>query len=230
MLAPSARSSSGSTPFTVPFVPTGMNAGVRTSPCAVCSTPARAAPAVAVSVKLPAVNPVTRPRTRRARARRPERLDTAPPRGRARALGSVQAPQQALPATPGCRAVSPRASRTARTRRAGRRARVRRACARTRATRSRSACSQNQHRIAEGIEAVLLFDRELVQASHLLDTRERHHECEQRRARQVEVGQQRVDSLELEAGRDEELGATGEPRVASKRLERAYRRRADGEH
>ena len=32
---PSARSSAGSTPLTVPFVPTGMNAGVGTSPCAV---------------------------------------------------------------------------------------------------------------------------------------------------------------------------------------------------
>ena len=48
MAAPSARSSSGSTAFTVAFVPTGMNAGVGTSPCAVWSTPARAGPSVAV--------------------------------------------------------------------------------------------------------------------------------------------------------------------------------------
>ena len=32
MVVPSARSSSGSTVFTVAFVPTGMNAGVATSP------------------------------------------------------------------------------------------------------------------------------------------------------------------------------------------------------
>ena len=47
--APSARTSSGSSVFTVAFVPTGMNTGVRTSPCAVVSTPARAAPSVAVT-------------------------------------------------------------------------------------------------------------------------------------------------------------------------------------
>src|SRR5437588_12348285 len=50
IVVPSARSSSGSTVFTVAFVPTGMNAGVGTSPCTVRSTPARAAPSVAASV------------------------------------------------------------------------------------------------------------------------------------------------------------------------------------
>jgi hypothetical protein len=50
IVAPSARSSSGSTAFTVPFVPTGMNAGVGTSPCTVRKTPARAAPSVAMTV------------------------------------------------------------------------------------------------------------------------------------------------------------------------------------
>jgi hypothetical protein len=38
--------------LTVAFVPTGMNAGVGTSPCAVRRTPARASPSVAVTVKL----------------------------------------------------------------------------------------------------------------------------------------------------------------------------------
>src|SRR5436190_20870380 len=50
MVVPSARSSAGSTVLTVAFVPTGMNAGVGTSPCAVCTTPARAVPSVARSV------------------------------------------------------------------------------------------------------------------------------------------------------------------------------------
>src|SRR5262245_22921618 len=50
IVVPSARSSSGSTVLTVAFVPTGMNAGVGTSPWAVCTTPARAAPSVARSV------------------------------------------------------------------------------------------------------------------------------------------------------------------------------------
>ena len=62
MAAPSARSSSGSTAFTVAFVPTGMNAGVGTSPCAVWSTPARASPSVAVTVKT-SVTDVTVART-----------------------------------------------------------------------------------------------------------------------------------------------------------------------
>src|SRR5919198_2053285 len=47
IVAPTSRSSSGSSVFTVAFVPTGMNAGVGRSPCAVRRTPARAAPSVA---------------------------------------------------------------------------------------------------------------------------------------------------------------------------------------
>ena len=66
--APSARSSSGSTVLTVPFVPTGMNAGVGTSPCAVCRMPARASPSCASSV-----NALMRSRTSRGRGRRPRR-------------------------------------------------------------------------------------------------------------------------------------------------------------
>src|SRR5919112_988896 len=49
MCAPRSRTSSGSSVLTVAFVPTGMNAGVGTSPCAVRTTPARAAPSVASS-------------------------------------------------------------------------------------------------------------------------------------------------------------------------------------
>src|SRR5438874_13573738 len=47
---PSAQSSSGSTVLTVALVPTGMNAGVGTSPWLVRRTPARAAPSVAVTL------------------------------------------------------------------------------------------------------------------------------------------------------------------------------------
>src|SRR4029453_17246835 len=50
MFAPSARTSSGSSVLTVAFVPTGMKAGVGTSPCAVRRTAARAAPSVALTV------------------------------------------------------------------------------------------------------------------------------------------------------------------------------------
>src|SRR5436190_5248211 len=56
MVVPSTRSSSGSTVLTVAFVPTGMNAGVGTAPCAVRTTPARAAPSVARSVYASLIN------------------------------------------------------------------------------------------------------------------------------------------------------------------------------
>ncbi len=39
------------TPLTAPCVPTGMNAGVSTSPCAVVITPRRAQPSVAISAE-----------------------------------------------------------------------------------------------------------------------------------------------------------------------------------
>src|SRR5260370_26800170 len=49
MSAPAARTSSWYTPLIAPCVPTGMKAGVRTTPCAVLISPARAAPSVAIS-------------------------------------------------------------------------------------------------------------------------------------------------------------------------------------
>src|SRR5581483_12284464 len=99
-----------------------MNAGVRTSPWTVRSTPARAAPSVAS--------------TRNA---------VTPPPYRATAGGL---------------------------------------------TPNGSATSEDQHRVAEAVEAVALLDGEAVEPPRLLDAGERHHEREQRRARQVEVGQQ----------------------------------------
>src|ERR1700758_5032633 len=47
MSAPEARTSSGCTPLIAACVPTGMKAGVRTTPCAVAISPQRAAPSVA---------------------------------------------------------------------------------------------------------------------------------------------------------------------------------------
>ena len=49
--APASRTSSGCRLLTLAFVPTGMNAGVGTSPWAVRRMPARAAPSVAVTSK-----------------------------------------------------------------------------------------------------------------------------------------------------------------------------------
>src|SRR3954471_4760557 len=47
MSAPVARTVPGSSPFTVAWVPTGMNAGVAIVPCAVVISPERAEPSVA---------------------------------------------------------------------------------------------------------------------------------------------------------------------------------------
>src|SRR3954451_17464069 len=47
MEAPAASSSCGDTPLTAPRVPTGMNAGVSTTPWGVVSRPRRASPRVA---------------------------------------------------------------------------------------------------------------------------------------------------------------------------------------
>src|SRR5688572_118934 len=66
---------------------------------------------------------------------------------------------------------------------------------------------EDQHRVAERVEPIPLLDRDLVEPSRLLDSREGHHEREQRRPRQMEVRQQPVDAPELEARRDEEVGA-----------------------
>src|SRR5262249_35607720 len=90
--------------------------------------------------------------------------------------------------------------------------------------------SEDQHRVAEGVEAVALVDRETVQLTGLLDAHERHHEREQGRARQVEVRQQVVDAVEFDPGQHEELGPVRERRAARERLEHPHRRRADGEH
>src|SRR4051812_33631341 len=120
--APSARTSSGVTLFTVAFVPTGMKTGVCTSPCAVRSTPARAAPSVAVTSKAD--------------------------------MSRCQAPLRV------CNGLS--------------------------------TGSEDEHRVAEGIEAVARLDREPVQPARLLDAGECHHQREQRRAREVEVRQQVV--------------------------------------
>ena len=104
--------------LTVAFVPTGMNAGVGTSPCAVCSTPARAAPSVAVERRRRscALEPVVDARGELGVALRVRRQAAA------RARGCGRAPRRAPRAARGCRAASRCASGAARTRRASPRA------------------------------------------------------------------------------------------------------------
>ena len=50
-----------------------------------------------------------------------------------------------------------------------------------------------------GVEAVALLDGELVEAAGLLDAGEGHDEGEEGRAREVEVREERIDAVELEA-------------------------------
>src|SRR5438477_345375 len=146
--APSARSSSGSTAFTVAFVPTGRNAGVRTSPCAVWRMPARAAPSRAVTVKESVTAfPETTPGSG---ARLPRRAED--PRARpARARGYGRAPRRGRARERRCRAASRSEQSTARTRRAARAAPARRRRARSPATRSRSAASSI---VVDGLDVV----------------------------------------------------------------------------
>jgi hypothetical protein len=51
ILEPTSCRSRGSTPFTVPRVPTGINAGVSMEPCGVWKTPARASPSLEMRSK-----------------------------------------------------------------------------------------------------------------------------------------------------------------------------------
>src|SRR5262245_13341267 len=83
--------------------------------------------------------------------------------------------------------------------------------------------SDDQHRVAEGIEPVSLLDRDAVELERLLDAGEGHDEGEQRRARQVEVREQGVHAAKLESGADEERRPALELTRASNRLHDADR-------
>src|SRR4029453_2233986 len=170
-----------------------MNAGVGTSPCAVVRTPARAAPSVAVtrSAAAPCLARSRGPGGRFAEAdgRRsgPGRLVRPAPA--VRRHGPVH---QVGPTVPGSPAPVPGTGAWP----SGTRGPV------------RNVSSQYEHGIAERVEAIVLGDRELVQPPRLLHAGEGHHECEQRRAGQVEVREERVAPPELVAGCDEQTGPT----------------------
>src|SRR5688500_527046 len=155
-------------PLTVPFVPTGMNAGVATSPWAVLRTPARASPSVAANVK-PTGRPVAWERVEGGGRARPRggggqsglrrgvvgggggggggggRGGPPPPSRRRGLVGETRFPP------------------------------------RERAKGERR--SQDEHGVAERVEAITLFDRETIEAPRLLHSREGHHEREESRAR-----------------------------------------------
>src|SRR6266540_2798323 len=92
-----------------------------------------------------------------------------------------------------------------------------------------AARSQHEHRVAEGVEAVPLVDRDPVEPARLLDARKGHHERQEGRARQVEVREQRVGAAKLEARPDEEIGAARQRCAAYERLEHTHCSRTDRE-
>src|SRR4051812_43174547 len=79
----------------------------------------------------------------------------------------------------------------------------------------------DEHAVAVAVEKVLLRDRFRIRAANPLDACERGDEHDQRRFRQMEVGQQLVDRAELAAGSDEDrrlASSGGEPAVADRAL------------
>ena len=65
--------------------------------------------------------------------------------------------------------------------------------------------SNQQARIAVGVESIMLGNGMRVGRLHLLETAERGDEHEQGRARQMEIGQQHIDGAEAVARRDEDV-------------------------
>ena len=154
--APISRRSAGVRLLTTPSVPTGMNAGVSTTPCAVWSRPRRASPSRATSS-----NDGTRSR----------------------------------------HALTP---------------------------------SAIEHGVAVAVEAVAGGDGVGVGREHPLAAGEGRDQQEQRRARQVEVREERVDRAELVARHDGQIGPAGpggDGAVRARgRLQRADGRRPHRDH
>src|SRR5215210_5640761 len=67
---------------------------------------------------------------------------------------------------------------------------------------------EEEHRISERVEAVAFAYRRSVRLPHQFLASEAHHHCQERRAREVEVRQQRVHGPPAVAGIDEELRLT----------------------
>src|SRR5262245_13522757 len=69
--------------------------------------------------------------------------------------------------------------------------------------------SQDEHRVAEAVEAVALAHSLFVAAQDKLTAGKRAHQHKQRGARQVEVGEQHIHGTEGVAGADEEASSAG---------------------
>src|SRR5438552_8203286 len=91
--------------------------------------------------------------------------------------------------------------------------------------------SNDRHRIAIAVEPIPLLNGFPVRPHHVLIARERAHQHEQRRARQVEVREQPVHRTERVRGMNEQPGLPGAwadlATLAGERLERAHDGRPD---
>src|SRR5262245_5689352 len=65
---------------------------------------------------------------------------------------------------------------------------------------------EDQHRVAVAVEAVAAGERVLVGLEHGAPAGEGRDQEEQRRAGQVEVGEERIDDPEARTGPEQELG------------------------
>src|SRR3954469_12638512 len=91
----------------------------------------------------------------------------------------------------------------------------------------------DQHRVAVAEESILLPHGLAVGGEDAVEAREGRDQHEERRARQMEVGEEPVDRAEPVAGRDEEIGRAGpcaEPAAVARRREGAERRGPDRDH
>src|SRR4051812_35644368 len=69
---------------------------------------------------------------------------------------------------------------------------------------------KQQRRIPVRVEPVVIFNGMRICRLHPIQPHQRRYQHEQRRARQMEVGEQAVDSLEAVAGGDEDRGVAFE--------------------
>src|SRR5229473_6845372 len=205
--APVAATSSGRIAFTVAAVPTGMKAGVSTIPCAVCIRPRRAAPSRARRVKEKSLICAARaPLPLRAQPGRP--LYGRPREGsiaeRSNGLWEGRAKREGEGADCVRRKTPPHPDPLPQGER-GRAAWVVRA-----AHDSSRSLRMEQASVTVAEEAISGRDGVRVGRLHALQAGEGGDQHEERRARQVEIGQQQIDGAEAIAGRDEERGLAGE--------------------
>src|SRR5439155_4837013 len=94
-------------------------------------------------------------------------------------------------------------------------------------------CPIDEHCIAVAEETVPLGDRMSISAANRFHSGERRHEHQQRRLRQMKIGEQAIDDAEAESGGDEEACLAGQGLHSAsigRRLERPQRRRPDSQN